>query len=215
MFAQTYDSEASKANKVESACWSAHAHSMLRHHQVMLWPLSTNTNNLVDGFSKMSQISFENRVANIAAKHEKPAEKQRRGFLRSALLLLWFGFFALAAGLWHNGAISAQHIAGLLPDTPGQSSATHATRTASVSKPVSERRDGARWESVKTSSATKRAFFSLSTKGSVSTLNGGGTFTDFIEMKVDRQKIQQNSGRLGFEGQNAVADRRRDKFWQR
>ncbi|MEM6481668.1 MAG: hypothetical protein AAF922_16675 [Pseudomonadota bacterium] len=130
-------------------------------------------------------------------------------------MVLWVGFFALAAGLWHNGSISAQHIASLFPDTQDRVLAQKVPHIASLTKPASERQDGARWESVSNRSQSKRAFFSLSTKGSMTSLNTGGDFVDFIEMKVDRQKNSKNKGRLGFEGQNAVADRRRDQFWLR
>lgn len=162
----------------------------------------------------MTQTSFHDRVAHIEAKHSKPSPGKGRRYVRLCVMFSWIGFLGLSAGLWKTGAISPEQVADLIPSSAEQLVQPVVPKKAASAKPVSKRSEGARWTSVDKRSNPGGTFFTLSTKGGSVTRTGGGGFVDFIEMRVDRQKQSQHKGRLGFEGQNAHANKRRDKFWR-
>lgn len=162
----------------------------------------------------MTQTSFHKRVAQIEAKHADPAPRRKRG-LKFCVMLMWLSFFGLASGLWHTGAISSEKLATLVPTV--KETVVDPIRSASASggQSLADRKEGARWSSASDRLRSKGAFFTLSTKGSLTSPSSEAGFVDFIEMRVDREKKTKTDGRLGFEGQKALADKRRDKFWQR
>jgi len=162
----------------------------------------------------MSQTSFHNRVARIEAKHTQPAPKKRRGFARLCVTMAWIGFCALVAGMWQTGAISSQNVAALVQTTVEHVHPPTKRSTASIAKPIADRNDGARWTSVNKRSGSGGTFVTLSTKNAT-TRSGGGDFVDYIDMRVEREKNAKNKGRLGFEGQKAHANKKRDAFWNR
>lgn len=163
----------------------------------------------------MSQTSFDNRVAQIEAKHAQNAPRRRGRSTKYYLLVVWSGFFLLTFGFWQTGAFAPQQVAAVFPALGERTTGFSTAFNKSTATPIKERSDGARWSSAGSSTRSSSGFFSLSTKGSFTNRSTNGNFVDYIDLQKDRKKRSQNGDRLGFEGQNAHADRRRDNFFHR